>query len=184
MKPIVLMFLFLFLWGCTATKFGIFKSAYDKFNPNREYYFTSLFDIKRFSFFGSSGSSWFQLEFSQSNNTHHWFIRTKFYDKDWLFVEKIIFLIDTVGYDFVSNPGSVREVRTMLGEVFVWEENTFTASKAFFEALANTKSVSVRLVGRHYYQQRELSIEDIHNARAFFIYIETTILKRTGDSKL
>lgn len=112
-----------------------------------------------------------QLNFTKNDDIEIWHIDTFYKSSNWLFVEKLIFNVDGKISNFTSEPSPKHEIGTPISATDVAEENQFVLSDSFIEDLHKAKSVSVRLEGRDYYQDKLLEPADIHNMISFIDWV-------------
>lgn len=148
----------------------------DKFDTqNTNTYSGSDVDIKSVTFGGGSSFSFFYLRFTQSDSIELWQVRTLFSGKDWIFVNKIKFLVDKDVYEFDSMPEPIRKVGDALGGSDISENNIFIVSPKFCKAILAANAVSVRLIGKDSYIDRDLSKNDIQKLSNFISYVDTKV---------
>jgi len=174
MKKIRLFVLALFFLFQSPVFAGDFKSYLanpDPFSPDVVHYFSSPLDINEISFWHNTGFSHFEIHHLQSPSGVIWFISTIYNSSDWLFVEKLKFLVDGKVFEFQSSPNPKRETGVM-GDAYVQETNQFTLSNDLIAAVKNAKSITIRLAGNHYYQDRVMPQADITNVQWFISQME------------
>ena len=147
----------------------------DKFDTqNTKTYSGSDIDIKSVTF-GSSGFSFFYLRFMQSDNLETWQVWTLFSGKDWMFVNKIKFLVNKDIFEFNTMSDPIRKVSDPLGGSNISERNQFIISPQFCKAVLSANEISVRLIGKNLYIERDLSKNDIQKLANFITYIDTKV---------
>ena len=178
-KLILLTISLLLLMACASNLDLISEDVYlaqpDKFSPDTELYAGSKINIKPVTF-GGSGFSEFRLSFQQNAHIEIWALRSYYLGKEWLFVNRIKFLVDEDIYEFESDSNPFRKVGYPLGGSDVYEENNFIITTEFCHRILTANKVSVRIIGRNLYIDRDLSLEDITKLRNFIKYINEKIL--------
>jgi len=178
-KMIPILFVLVSLTSCLPSANTIAPDVYfkgpDKFDTNNtKVYSGSDVDIKSVTF-GSSGFSFFYLRFTQSDDLESWQAWTLFSSKDWIFVNKIKFLVDKDVYEFDSLPEPIRKVGDPLGGSDISERNIFIISPKFCKAILSANAISVRLIGQNSYIDRDLSKNDIQKLTNFISYVDTKV---------
>lgn len=74
------------------------------------------------------------------------------YTKNWLFVEKILVVIDGKKFEFESKESK----RETFPEAYISEKNFFVPTAEFLEAFKNAKEIKYRLAGKSYYLDLEI----------------------------
>lgn len=90
-------------------------------------------------------------------------MRFQYAADDWLFIEKIQFSIDGEAYEFIP-----REVETDNGSGGIWEwfdEKITYVDKNLVEALANAKSVKMKLIGSQYHHVQQVTPKQLLNIK-------------------
>lgn len=86
---------------------------------------------------------------------------------DWLFVEKIVFLVDNVPYDY--HP--INTNRDNDSDIWEWgDEQVKENEKALIEAIAKAKSVEVRFIGKQYTDDKKMSSNTIKSIKETLEY--------------
>jgi hypothetical protein len=142
------------------SQFEIFRKESDKFDPDNDKYVSSSIWIKESSF-GSRGWSQFRIYYSIRDSNISYSIGAEYFSEDWMFIGEIKFLVDKDIFHYYSNLNPLREVRSFGTSSYVYEENRFVVGNDLFDAITNCKRISIRLMGEHYYQDRDLSMENI-----------------------
>ena len=178
-KMMAILIFLLSLSSCTPSANTIAPDVYfkgpDKFDTsNTKVYSGSDIDIKSVSL-GSSGFSFFYLRFTQSDDLETWQAWTLFSGKDWIFVNKIKFLVDKDIFEFDSLPEPIRKVGEPLGGSNISERNMFTISPKFCKAILSASTISVRLIGQSSYIDRDLNKDDIQKLTNFISYVDTKV---------
>lgn len=167
--------------SCTSSKNMISPDVYlkgtDKFDTqNSTTYYSSDIDIQPVTF-GGSGFSFFHFRFTQVKNNEYYQIKTLFSSNDWIFVEKIKFLVNKNFFEFNSLPDPIRKVGGPLGDNNIYEWNLFKVNPTFYKAIISANSVSVRLIGENSYIERDLDKKDIKKLTNFISYIFSKTIK-------
>lgn len=100
---------------------------------------------------------YFQTENDMPSNLR---FRMQYYSEDWLFFSKVQFSIDGKAYEYVP-----MDTETDSGDGgYIWEwfdESVSESDKELINALANAKSAKMKLVGRQYFDVRNISQDQI-----------------------
>ncbi|EGR1560409.1 hypothetical protein D6L41_02550 [Vibrio alginolyticus] len=164
------------LGGCASnnyTDFNVYIKNKDPFYPNQMHYFSDVLHIKRVEF-GSPSLSFMRFNYVKDNDISSWFISTTYSGKDWLFVEQIKFVVDNKVFTLKSLKNPKREVGYM-GTTNVLEKNRFMTPEELMSALSKASSITVRLVGKHYYQEHVLTPTEIGLIKWLHKYITSEI---------
>ncbi len=178
-KMMPILFILALLYSCVPSANTIAPDVYfkgpDKFDTNNtKVYSGSDINIKSVTF-GSTGFAFFYLRFTQSDELETWQAWTLFSSKDWMFVDKIKFLVDKEVYEFDSLSEPIRKVGGELGGSDISERNIFIISSKFCKAILSANAMSVRLIGQNSYIDRDLSKEDIQKLTNFISYVDTKV---------
>jgi hypothetical protein len=84
------------------------------------------------------------------------------------------FVADGTVTAFESQPNPKREVG-YLGTTNIFEENRFVIPEPFLDGLRTAQNVAVRLVGEHYYVDRTLTRDDVHNIGWFIDFVRSEL---------
>jgi hypothetical protein len=84
----------------------------------------------------------------------------QYYSDDWLFFSKIQFAIDGKAYDFI--PSNTETDSGDGGKIWEWcDESVNQNNMDLIEALANAKKAKMKLIGRKYFDTRNVTKEQI-----------------------
>lgn len=87
---------------------------------------------------------------------------------DWLFIENLVFLIDGE-HTYNYNPGRM-ETDNDTG-IWEWFDNNITyADEPLIKAIANAKTVELKLNGRKYYKEKKLTAKQIESIKRTYEY--------------
>ena len=154
-KISLLFILLLMLSSCATTTTnidvpGVFLQEPDAFSQGLKKYKSNSFYIKNIEF-SNPGFSTGSLFFMKSGVKELRSIQTMYFSPDWIFANKIKFLIDGADvYEYTSEPNPIREVDGK----YVEERNLFIVPSKLFQRILYSNSVRVRLVGSHYYVEK------------------------------
>lgn len=88
---------------------------------------------------------------------------------EWLIVERYLFKVDGVAYEFTPDDYGPGRVERDNGSGGIWEwwgtDATDGQARRFLEALANSKEASMRYDGKQYYKDRTLTAAEREGAR-------------------
>lgn len=155
--------------GCASTgEFKAFLADKDQFSPDTVHYFTSAVSIKEVSF-GESSWSYLRLHYQKTNNNIIWYIGTFYSSEHWLFIQNLRFIVDGKIYTFQSQPSPKRETGTF-PNVHIEETNQFVLSDAFLADMLKAQSVTIRLEGKDYFQDKTLDPSEVKNLIWFINY--------------
>jgi len=150
----------------------------DKFDTNNtKTYWSSTITINSPMFGISNIISFYYLRFAQADSLETWQVKTLFAAKDWIFVNKIKFLIDKDIFEFDSVPKPIRKVGDPLGGSDISERNIFIVTPKFCKAILLANVISVRLIGENSYIDRDLSKSDIQQMRNFINYVDSNVAR-------
>lgn len=83
----------------------------------------------------------------------------QYYADEWLFFSRLQFAVDGNAFEYIPNN---TETDNADGKIWEWFDQPITeADKELITALANAKSAKVKLIGRQYYDTKNLSKEQI-----------------------
>lgn len=100
---------------------------------------------------------YFQTEGGKPSNLR---FRLQYYADDWLFFQMVQFSIDGKAYDYI--PLKTETDSGYGGYIWEWFDESISGSdKELINALANAKSVKMKLIGRQYYDIKTISQEQI-----------------------
>jgi hypothetical protein len=100
---------------------------------------------------------YFQTENDMPNNLR---FRMQYYSDDWLFFSKVQFSIDGKAYEYV--PMNTETDSGDGGHIWEWfDESVSESDKELINALANAKSAKMKLIGRQYFDVRNISQDQI-----------------------
>ena len=125
--------------------------------------------------FSTTGKTWYEPKsapnYTNSNGLYCYFqtendmpsnlrFRMQYYSDDWLFFSKVQFSIDGKAYEYVPV-----DTETDSGDGgYIWEwfdESVSESDKELINALANAKSAKMKLIGRQYFDLRNISQDQI-----------------------
>ena len=100
---------------------------------------------------------YFQTENDMPSNLR---FRMQYYSDDWLFFSKVQFSIDGKAYEYV--PMDTETDSGDGGHIWEWfDESVSESDKELINALANAKSAKMKLIGRQYFDVRNISQDQI-----------------------
>jgi hypothetical protein len=100
---------------------------------------------------------YFQTENDMPSNLR---FRMQYYSDDWLFFSKVQFSIDGKAYEYV--PMDTETDSGDGGHIWEWfDESVSENDKELINALANAKSAKMKLIGRQYFDVRNISQDQI-----------------------
>jgi hypothetical protein len=100
---------------------------------------------------------YFQTENDMPSNFR---FRMQYYSDDWLFFSKVQFSIDGKAYEYV--PTDTETDSGDGGHIWEWfDESVSENDKELINALANAKSAKMKLIGRQYFDVRNISQDQI-----------------------
>ena len=177
MMPLLIFLILLTSCGPSANMIApdVYFKGPDKFDTqNTKVYFGSNIDIESVTL-GGDGFSFFHLRFAQSDDIESWQVLTLYSGKNWIFVNKIKFLVGKEVFEFDSMPDPIREVGDPLGGSDVSERNIFITSPKFCKAILSANAISIRLIGQNFYVDRDLNKNDIQQLTNFITYVDTKV---------
>jgi hypothetical protein len=181
-KTILLSICVFCLTSCSSSNNLISKDVYlanpDKFNPNTKIYYGSSISIIPYSIGGGFLMAELNLRFEQVKSYETWLINTDYGGKEWMFVNKIKFIVNNDFYDFDSIQNPIREVRTLLGDSYCSETNYFIITPKFCSLVLSANKMSVRLIGQNSYKDYDFSKEEIQKLKNFITYIATNVANK------
>lgn len=102
---------------------------------------------------------YFQTENGMPSNLR---FRLQYYSDDWLFFKQVQFSIDGKAYDYT--PLNTETDSGNGGYIWEWFDESLRASdKELINALANAKTAKMKLIGRQYYDTKNISQEQINS---------------------
>jgi hypothetical protein len=101
---------------------------------------------------------YFQTENNKSSNLR---FRLQYYSDEWLFFNKVQFLIDEKPYEYI--PSSTETDNGDGGHIWEWfdESVKYEKDKELIHALANAKSAKMKLIGRQYHREKNITKDQI-----------------------
>ncbi len=100
---------------------------------------------------------YFQTENDMPTNLR---FRMQYYSDEWLFFSKVQFSIDGKAYEYV--PNGTETDNGDGGHIWEWFDQSVSESdKELLNALANAKTAKMKLIGRQYFDIRNISQEQI-----------------------
>jgi hypothetical protein len=100
---------------------------------------------------------YFQTENGMPSNLR---FRLQYYADDWLFFNKVQFSIDGKAYEYIP----LNTETDNGGGIWEWfDESVSSTDKELINALANAKSAKMKLIGRQYYDTKNISQEQINS---------------------
>jgi hypothetical protein len=88
--------------------------------------------------------------------------RIQYHASDWLFFEKVQFSIDGTAYD--SFPADVKRDSGNGGKIWEWTDQMVRANDSeLIKALANAKSAKMKIIGREYFDIKNISSSQIQS---------------------
>jgi hypothetical protein len=91
-------------------------------------------------------------------------LKFQYYADEWLFIYKIQFLIDGNSYDFV--PYKMKTDSGDGGKIWEWfDESIDVTNKDLINALSNSKSAKMKLIGNNYYDIKNITSNQILNIK-------------------
>lgn len=104
---------------------------------------------------------YFQTENNMPSNLR---FTIQYYSDDWLFFKQVQFSIDGKAYDYT--PMNTETDSGDGGYIWEWFDESVTESdKGLLNALANAKSAKMKLIGRQYYDIKNVSQEQIKSIK-------------------
>ena len=96
--------------------------------------------------------------------------RFQYHAEEWLFFSRIQFSIDGKAYEYI--PDDTETDSGNGGKIWEWCDQALRPTdKELFYALANAKSAKIKIIGRQYYNTKEVSQEQIRDIkRAIDLY--------------
>lgn len=82
-------------------------------------------------------------------------LRLQYYADDWLFFNKVQFSVDGKAFEYIPSNTETDHADGMIWEWF--DEGIGHTEKDLIEALANAKSAKMKLIGRQYYDIKDIS---------------------------
>ncbi len=90
--------------------------------------------------------------------------RMQYYSDDWLFFSKVQFSIDGKAYEYV--PMDTETDNGDGGRIWEWfDESVSESDKELINALANAKSAKMKLIGRQYFDIKNITQEQIKSIK-------------------
>ncbi|QPH40660.1 hypothetical protein [Pedobacter endophyticus] len=90
--------------------------------------------------------------------------RMQYYSDDWLFFRKVQFLIGNKAYEYV--PMNTETDNGDGGHIWEWfDESIRESDKELINALANAKSAKMKLIGRQYFDIRNITKEQMKDIK-------------------
>ncbi|MGV0847398.1 hypothetical protein ACTS9T_12630 [Empedobacter falsenii] len=135
----------------------LFEVSKDEFDPNG----LTWCKPKNASKYVNENSiyCYFQLNNDKASNFR---FRLQYLNEDWLFIQKVQFSIDGKPYEFF--PSDVQSDNDT--EIWEWfDENIDVFNEPLIEAIANAKSVKVKLIGRQYFDTKTMSNSQIKSIK-------------------
>lgn len=103
---------------------------------------------------------YFQTENGVPSNLR---FRLQYYSDEWLFIEKVQFSIDGKAYEYMP---SNTETDNGDGNIWEWFDESVNASdKDLLTAISNAKKAKMKLLGRHYFEIKPITQDQILNIR-------------------
>lgn len=125
--------------------------------------------------FSTTGKTWYEPKsapsYTNRNGLYCYFqtendipsnlrFRMQYYSDDWLFFSKVQFSIDGKAYEYV--PMDTETDSGDGGHIWEWfDESVSESDKELMNALANAKSAKMKLIGRQYFDVRNISQDQI-----------------------
>lgn len=137
-----------------------------------------FFKIKKDEF-STTGKTWYKPKsapnYTNQNGLYCYFqtendvpsnlrFRMQYYSDDWLFFSRVQFSIDGKAYEFI--PMNTETDSGNGGYIWEWfDENISESDKELIYALANAKSAKMKLIGRQYYDVKNITQDQIKNIK-------------------
>lgn len=161
----------LILSGCATQKFSAYLKEEDKFNPGVKTYYSDSIPLTEGSMFTVTNGN-MKLFHEGNDILHGWYIETTYVSEHWLFVNKLMVSVDGKIFVLQSSPNAIRDVGYIFSDM-VREINRFRVERDFIEAILNAKTVTTRLVGRNYHQERDLKPLELNDLKWFITYLKS-----------
>lgn len=105
------------------------------------------------------------------NKPQNFRFRMQYYADDWLFFHKVQFSIDEKAYEYIPNDTETDSGNG--GKIWEWFDDAITTSsdKELIRALANAKTARMKIIGKQYYDIKEITpsqIKDIKRSLELF----------------
>lgn len=112
----------------------------------------------------------FYLYFAKSNTALSQLrFRIQFINNDWVFLKKIVFLIDDQPYEFY--PSKVDTDVMNGGQIVEWVDEAIDEySATLIAVLSQAKKVKVKFIGNQYYEIRTMSAKDLQYIKHSYNY--------------
>lgn len=156
------------------------KEKTEEFKQTAKIDSTKIKELKQFfrvrkDEFSTTGKTWYEPKsapsYTNRNGLYCYFqtendmpsnlrFRMQYYSDDWLFFSKVQFSIDGKAYEYV--PMDTETDSGDGGHIWEWfDESVSESDKELINALANAKSAKMKLIGRQYFDVRNISQDQI-----------------------
>lgn len=151
---------FFLLFAC-STGFKIYRSN-DQFNPDIEKYLTSKIELRITSLTFSISYATFEYV----RNANLFYVLIDYEANNWLFIEKLIFLVNSNRIEIIPCSEPIRDVFGTR----IAERVKFKINDDFINEIikAQDSDIYVRIEGDQYYTDRIIKNKDVKNIILFF----------------
>ena len=152
--------------SCSQMPFTISKSEKDPFNPDKENWHSSYIWAKS-GYLASDGLRCTFYLFKDKNAVKY-SILASWFSSNWLFIEKITFLINEKKYEYAVNDNN----REVLDNARISETFWINIDANFIKNIKSAKSVLIRLEGKNYIKDLEFDDTGKGYIKRFFTETE------------
>ena len=136
---------------------SLFNVSKDEFDPNG----LTWYKPKNASKYVNENSIYCYFQFD-NNKASNFRFRLQYLNDDWLFIQKVQFSIDGKPFEFI--PNDVQSDNDT--EIWEWfDENIDVFNEPLIEAIANAKSVKIKLIGRQYFDTKTMTKSQINSIK-------------------